>query len=59
MARLQGRLLNAVEVVDVLNRTALGGLMRVEGIDVREPDRLVIIGKHPRAVVAYSAVSRD
>ena len=41
-ARLQGRLLNAVEVVDVLNRTALGGLMRVEGIDVRETDRLVL-----------------
>ncbi len=41
-ARLRGRLLNAVEVVDVLNRTALGGLIRLDGIDVREPDRLVL-----------------
>ncbi len=40
--RLQGRLLNAVEVVDVLNRTPLGGLIRVELLDVREPDHLVL-----------------
>ena len=41
-ARLQGRLYNAVEVVDVLNRTPLGGLMKVEVIDVREPDCLLL-----------------
>ncbi len=40
--RLQGRLLNAVEVVDVLNRTPLGGLIRVEVLDVREPDCLLL-----------------
>jgi hypothetical protein len=40
--RLQGRMLNAVEVVDVLNRTPLGGLMRVEVLDVRELDCLVL-----------------
>jgi hypothetical protein len=40
--RLQGRMLNAVEVVDVLNRTPLGSLMRVEVLDVRETDCLVL-----------------
>lgn len=40
--RLQGRMLNAVEVVDVLARTTLGGLMRVEVLDVREPAGLVL-----------------
>jgi hypothetical protein len=40
--RLHGRLLNAVEVVDVLNRTPLGGLMRVEVLDVREADFLML-----------------
>lgn len=40
--RLQGRLLNAVEVVDVLNRTPLGGLIRVDVLDVREPDCLLL-----------------
>jgi cell division septal protein FtsQ len=39
---LQGRLLNAVEVVDLLNRSSLGGLMHVEVLDVREPDCLVL-----------------
>lgn len=38
--RLQGRLLNAVEVVDVLNRTSLGALLRVEVLDVRDPECL-------------------
>lgn len=40
--RLQGRMLNAVEVVDVLNRSSLGGLMHVDVLDVREPDCLVM-----------------
>lgn len=46
--RLQGRMLNASEVVDVLNRTPLGGLIRVELLDVREPDCLVLkLGEGP------------
>ncbi|MFO7536360.1 MAG: FtsQ-type POTRA domain-containing protein [Kiritimatiellia bacterium] len=39
---LQGRLLNAVEVVDMLNRTSLGALLRVEALDVRDPECLLL-----------------
>jgi cell division septal protein FtsQ len=40
--QLQGRMLNAVEVVDLLNRTTLGGLIHVNVLDVRDPDCLLL-----------------
>mgnify|MGYP000855184453 CR=1 FL=1 len=40
--RLDGRARNAAEVVDVLNRTPLGSVIRVAAIEVREPEWLTL-----------------